>query len=68
MPIASLTRVEAEERAALLAVQRYDIDVDLTGLLEGDTVRSTSTITFTSRSPARSTFVDVVARRGVARR
>jgi aminopeptidase N len=60
MPIASLTRLEAEARAALLTVQRYDIDVDLTGLLEGDTVRTTSTITFTAQ-PGSRTFVDVVA-------
>ncbi|MBW4040872.1 MAG: aminopeptidase N [Acidobacteria bacterium] len=61
MPVASLTRTEAEERAALLSVDRYDIDVDLTGLLEGDTVRSTSTIAFTASRPGTATFVDVVA-------
>ena len=61
MPVASLTRVEAEERAALLAVSRYDIDVDLTGLLEGDTVRSTATIAFSSTRPGAASFVDVVA-------
>src|SRR4051794_19226261 len=61
MPIASLTREEAAERAALLTVERYDIEVDLTGLLEGPTIRSTSTITFTARTPGASTFVDVVA-------
>ena len=32
----SLTRVEAQERAALLEVERYDIDVDLMDMLEGD--------------------------------
>ncbi|MDH2444553.1 aminopeptidase N [Amnibacterium sp. CER49] len=58
---ASLTRAEAEERAALLAVERYDIDVDLTGLLDGPTIRATSTIAFTCRTPGSSTFVDVVA-------
>ncbi len=61
MPIASLTREEAAERAALLTVERYDIEVDLTGLLEGPTIHSTSTITFTSRTTGASTFVDVVA-------
>src|SRR5579875_1627827 len=61
MSVASLTREESAARAALLSVERYDIEVDLTGLLEGPTIRSTSTITFTSREPGASTFVDVVA-------
>ena len=61
MSIASLTREEAAERAALLSVERYDIEVDLTGLLEGPTIRSTSTITFTAGTAGASTFVDVVA-------
>ena len=42
----TLTREEAEERAALLEVERYDIEVDLRGLLEGDTVRSVSRVRF----------------------
>ena len=61
MDAASLTRSEAEERSRLLAVTRYDIDVDLTGLLEGDTFRAVSTITFTCSEPGASTFVDCVA-------
>jgi aminopeptidase N len=58
---ASLTQREAEERAALLRVRRYDIAVDLTGLLDGDTVRSVSTITFDCLEPGAATFVDCVA-------
>ena len=61
MDAASLTRSEAEERSRLLAVTRYDIDVDLTGLLEGDTFRAVSTITFTCAEPGASTFVDCAA-------
>ncbi|MFN8195173.1 MAG: aminopeptidase N [Nocardioidaceae bacterium] len=57
---ASLTQQEAEERAALLSVRRYDIAVDLTGLLDGDTVESVSTVTFDCTSPGGSTFVDCV--------
>ncbi len=57
---ASLTQQEAEQRAELLSVRRYDIAVDLTGLLEGDTVESVSTITFDCLSPGSSTFVDCV--------
>ncbi len=61
MDAASLTRGEAEERARLLAVSRYDIEVDMTGLLEGDTLRAVSTISFRSTEPGSSTFVDCVA-------
>ncbi|MGZ4494284.1 MAG: hypothetical protein ACXVWU_06260, partial [Nocardioides sp.] len=56
--IRSLTRVEAEERACLVSVERYDIDVDLTGLLEGTTWRATSTTTFTCSAPGAETFID----------
>jgi aminopeptidase N len=59
--VRSLTREEAAERAGLLRVQRYDIEVDLRGLLEGDEWASTSTITFSSSRPGASTFVDCVA-------
>ncbi len=57
---ASLTRTEAEERGALIEVDRYDISVDLRGLFDGDTLLSTSTISFTCREPGASTFVDCV--------
>ncbi len=57
----SLTRAEAEQRAELIEVQRYDISVDLCGLLEGEQWASTSTITFTAREPGAATFVDCVA-------
>ena len=60
MTVASLTRPEAEHRASLLAVTRYDIDVDLTGLLDGEIWESTSTVTFTSREPGAATFADAV--------
>ncbi|HEX8780813.1 MAG TPA: aminopeptidase N [Nocardioides sp.] len=58
MTLLSLTREEAADRAALVAVDRYDIAVDLTGLLDGDLFRSTSTITFRCSSPGATTFVD----------
>ena len=57
----SLSRGEANERAAALSVQRYDIDVDLTGLAEGDALRSRSTIRFSCETPGASTFADCVA-------
>ena len=49
--VASLTRAEAEQRAALLEVTRYDVAVDLRGLLEGEVLEAVSTITFTCREP-----------------
>ncbi|MCA1711088.1 MAG: aminopeptidase N [Actinobacteria bacterium] len=57
----SLRQDEARTRAELLEVQRYDLDVDLTGLLEGDGFRSVSTVTFACREPGASTFVDCEA-------
>lgn len=58
---ASLTRAEAEARAALLSVRRYDIAVDMTGLLEGPVIECVSTIEFTCAEPGAPTFVDCVA-------
>lgn len=57
----SLTQVEAERRAALLVVDRYDIDVDLSALPTGSKVRCVSTITFACRAPGGETFVDCAA-------
>ncbi|GAB6904115.1 aminopeptidase N [Kineosporia succinea] len=57
----SLTEAEAAERAALIEVERYDIAVDLTELPEGPRVRTTSTITFATREPGATTFVDAAA-------
>jgi aminopeptidase N len=54
----SLTQVEAEDRAALLDVLRYDLDLDLTGLADGNSLVATSTVTFSARSLGGSTFID----------
>ena len=59
--MASLTREEAAARSALLDVERYDVALDLTGLLEGEIIEATSTITFTCNTPGASTFVDCAA-------
>jgi aminopeptidase N len=59
MTLSTLTTHEAKTRSDLLEVQRYDIDVDMTGLLEGEEWRSTSTITFACSEPGATTFVDV---------
>ncbi|GAA1944463.1 aminopeptidase N [Nocardioides hwasunensis] len=59
MSLSTLTSSEAAARSALLEVQRYDIAVDMVGLLEGDVWSSVSTITFTCSEPGATTFVDV---------
>ncbi|HET7430011.1 MAG TPA: aminopeptidase N [Nocardioides sp.] len=61
MDPASLTRAEAAERVALLSVNRYDIDVDMRGLLEGEVIESRSTVSFSCSEPGASTFVDCTA-------
>jgi aminopeptidase N len=58
MGVRSLTQAEAERRAALLAVERYDIAVDLTDLPTGSQVRCVSTVTFTCREPGAETFIE----------
>src|SRR5882672_3221197 len=61
MGIRSLTRTEAERRAELIAVERYDVDVDLTALPEGPEIRCVSTVAFMCREPGAETFVDCAA-------
>ena len=61
MDIRSLTQAEAEQRAALLTVERYDVAVDLTDLAAGSRVRCVSTVTFACREPGAETFVDCAA-------
>ncbi|TIC86350.1 aminopeptidase N [Nocardioides sp. GY 10127] len=56
----SLTRTEAEERAALVTVERYDVDLDLTDLLTGVEWRSTSHVHFRCATPGATTFLDAV--------
>ena len=57
----SLTQDEARERAALLEVDRYDLELDLTGLAEGDTLRVTTTIAFSAATAGGTTFVDCLS-------
>ena len=59
MPGENLTRAEAQERAALVTVESYDIALDLT---TGDDVfRSTTTVRFAAQDGA-STFIDHISR------
>jgi aminopeptidase N len=57
MRMPSLTRVAAAERAALLTVESYTIDLDLTG--DATTFRSTTVIQFRCTAPGATTFVEI---------
>ncbi|TXN28109.1 aminopeptidase N [Lacisediminihabitans profunda] len=59
MPGENLTRVEAAERKALIAVESYDVTLDLT--TGSEVFRSTTTVRFTATAGA-STFIDAFTR------
>ena len=59
MAAPNLTRDQAQQRAALLEVQSYDIALDLTG--DGPAFGSTTTVRFRSRTAGASTWIDLVA-------
>ncbi|MFD6416602.1 aminopeptidase N [Streptomyces sp. NPDC060194] len=61
MPGTNLTREEARERARLLTVDAYEIELDLSGAQEGGTYRSVTTVRFASAEGGASTFIDLVA-------
>ncbi|ONI85641.1 aminopeptidase N [Saccharothrix sp. ALI-22-I] len=64
MAAPNLTRDQAQQRAALLEVDSYRIELDLTdggGKPGSDTFRSTTTVVFRSRTPGASSWVDIVA-------
>ncbi|MDI3404247.1 aminopeptidase N [Streptomyces cavernicola] len=61
MPGTNLTREEAQERARLLTVDAYEIDLDLGGAQEGGTYRSVTTVRFDSAEAGAETFIDLVA-------
>mgnify|MGYP000031107902 CR=1 FL=1 len=58
MPGENLTRIEAAERAALVSVNSYDVDLDLT--TSDRTFRSTTTVKFACHTPGASTFIDAI--------
>ena len=60
MPGTNLTRAEAQERARLLSVDAYEIELDLGGAQEGGTFRSATTVRFEA-AEAGSGFIDLVA-------
>ncbi|MEU8886569.1 aminopeptidase N [Streptomyces sp. NPDC048442] len=61
MPGTNLTREEAQERARLLTVEAYEVELDLSGAQEGGTYRSVTTVRFESAEDGASSFIDLVA-------
>ncbi|MFF1632883.1 aminopeptidase N [Leifsonia sp. NPDC058248] len=59
MPGENLTRVEAQERAALVSTRSYDVALDLT--TSPETFLSTTTVRFSAQEGA-STFIDAITR------
>lgn len=58
MPGTNLTRAEAQDRAAIVSTETYNIELDLSTL--EDTFRSTTTVRF-SATAGESTFIDLIA-------
>ncbi|MFH0180441.1 aminopeptidase N [Streptomyces cacaoi] len=61
MPGTNLTREEAQQRAKLLTVDSYEIDLDLSGAQEGGTYRSVTTVRFDVAERDAESFIDLVA-------
>src|SRR3954463_1710745 len=62
--VPNLTRSDAAARAEILAVQSYDLQLDVTdgaGRAGDHTFRSTTTVEFTCRTPGADTFIDLAA-------
>ncbi|GAA1691912.1 aminopeptidase N [Microbacterium sediminicola] len=59
MPGENLTRIEAQERRAILDTQSYEVILDLT--TGAEVFRSTTTVRFTATEGA-ATFIDLIAR------
>jgi len=64
----NLTRDEAAERARLLTVDAYDVELDLTAQDPGTTFRSTTTVRFSCTEPGASTFIELAAPRVLSAR
>ena len=63
MPGTNLTRDEAHQRARLLSVHGYDVELDLSSATDSGaaTYASTTVIRFSCADPGASTFVDLIA-------
>ncbi|MCD5346957.1 aminopeptidase N [Agromyces sp. S2-1-8] len=58
MPGENLTRLEAEERAALVTVHDYDVVLDVT--VGPEVFKTTTTVRFDAATPGASTFIDAI--------
>ncbi|WP_269853986.1 aminopeptidase N [Streptomyces sp. RPT161] len=61
MPGTNLTREEAQQRARLITVDSYEIDLDLSGAQEGGTFRSETVVRFDSAEDGADSFIDLIA-------
>ncbi|MGW5635288.1 aminopeptidase N [Streptomyces sp. NPDC003832] len=61
MPGTNLTREEAQQRAKLLTVDSYEVELDLSGAQEGGTYRSATTVRFDVSEGGAESFIDLVA-------
>jgi aminopeptidase N len=61
VPGTNLTREEAQQRARLLTLDAYEIDLDLSGAQDGGIFRSVTTVRFDSAEGGAGTFIDLVA-------
>ncbi|GAA2918078.1 aminopeptidase N [Streptomyces mexicanus] len=61
MPGTNLTREEAQQRAKLLTVDSYEIELDLSGAQDGGTYRSVTTVRFDVAENGAASFIDLVA-------
>ncbi|MEQ1736631.1 MAG: aminopeptidase N, partial [Rhodoglobus sp.] len=59
MPGENLTRIEAQERAALVATKSYEVTLDVT---TGDQVFRSTTVARFDATPGASTFIDALTR------
>ena len=55
----NLTQIETQERSDLIAVQSYDVKLDLT--VSDTTFPSVTTVRFTANKPGESTWIDLIA-------
>ncbi|MEO0026799.1 MAG: hypothetical protein RL716_130 [Actinomycetota bacterium] len=58
MPGENLTRIEAQQRAELLEVDRYEIELDLTS--SETTFRTSTRVFFSAKSAGSNTFIDAI--------
>jgi aminopeptidase N len=58
MPGENLTRIEAQERAKLISVEHYTVELEVT--TDEKTFKSKTTVSFNSQKPGSETFIDAI--------